>query len=289
MTDYVGPLLPSYVTVGNLILTAREANGVEWIMDVFDGWGNTKGTLAPVQRARGDGATGTASYLEMRTMTLSGWVTATNPADLTDALNRLSTAFSLDSTKMTVTESGFRRWANVQRTGEIVTTFHGSIVAEWTVQVVALDPLKYGDAITASTALPSSSGGLTYPIIYPITYTGVSNSGVIHIDNPGNMPAPVYLRIDGQIPAGGWSVNHLGQAKDLAFASSLMLGTGEFVTVDMQKREVLAQGQGQATRNGYVTSRGWFQLNPGPNDIAFSAVAYDPTALLTLTTYPAWS
>ena len=287
MTDYVGPLLPSYVSIGALTLTARESNGVEWILEKFDGWGTTKGTLAPVQRARGDGATGSATFLELRTMTLSGWVTATNPADLTDALNRLSIAFPLAPSKMTVTESGISRWTTVQRTGEIIPTFHGAKVAEWTLQVVALDPLKYGDVITASTALPSSSGGLTYPITYPITYTGVSNTGVIHVNNPGNEPAPVYLRIDGKIPSGGWSVNHLGQAVNLSFASSLALGSGEFVTVDMQKREVLAQGQ--ATRNGYVTSRGWFQLDPGPNDIAFSAVVYDPTALLTLTTYPAWS
>lgn len=287
MTDYVGPLLPSYVSVGSLILTAREASGVVWIMEDILGWGPTKGTLAPTQRARGAGATGTSSFPEMDVMTLSGWVTATNPADLEDALDRLATAFPLTSTKMTVTQAGGNRWMNVQRLGAIDPVRHGDMAAQWTVQVVALDPLKYGDAITVSTGLPSSSGGRTRPSIWPVTWTGVTNSGVLHVVNPGNAPAPVYLTINGSIPAGGWGVAHLGQLVNLTFSSSLSLAADEFVTVDMQSREVLAQGQ--STRNGWVTSRGWFQLDPGPNDIAFTAAVFDPTAVLTLTTYPAWS
>jgi len=287
VTEYVGPLLPSYVSVGGLILTAREASGVVWIMEDILGWGTTKGTLTPTQRARGDGATGTSSFQEMRTMTLSGWVTATNPADLKDALDRLTTAFPLSATKMTVTESGVSRWTTVQRIGAIDPVRHGDSAAQWSVQVVALDPLKYGDAITVSTSLPSITGGRTRPSTWPVTWTGIINSGVLRVVNPGNAPAPVYLTINGSIPAGGWSVNHLGQKVNLSFSTSLSLAADEFVTVDMQKREVLAQGQ--STRNGWVTSRGWFQLDPGPNDIAFSAAIYDPAALLTLTTYPAWS
>jgi hypothetical protein len=220
-------------------------------------------------------------------MTIEGLVKAPTLAALDDAFYRLSAAVPLNQFQMIVAEAVGVKQVAVQRQGEVLETYLSNKVGKYSILIAAKDPLKYGDAITASTALPSSSGGLTYPIRYPITYTGVSNTGVIHINNPGNMPAPVYLRIDGKIPAGGWSVNHLGQAQNLAFASSLTLNTGEFVTVDMQRREVLAQGQ--ATRNGYVTSRGWFQLDPGPNDVAFSAVAYDPTALLTLTTYPAWS
>jgi phage-related protein len=67
----------------------------------------------------------------------------------------------------------------------------------------------------------------------------------------------------------------------------LALEAGEFVTVDMEAREVLAQGQ--SARAGYVTSRGWFTLDPGVNTIAFSAANYSPTAQLTLTTRPSWS
>jgi uncharacterized membrane protein len=81
-------------------------------------------------------------------------------------------------------------------------------------------------------------------------------------------------------------VTHIGKQASLTFSSSLALASGEFVTVDMGRREVLAQGQ--SARNGWVTNRGWFDLDPGDNEIAFSAVNYDPGALLTVTTMSAW-
>jgi hypothetical protein len=55
----------------------------------------------------------------------------------------------------------------------------------------------------------------------------------------------------------------------------------------MDRREVLAQGQ--APRSGYVTSRGWFSLDPGVNEIAFSSVNYSETANLSVSTKPSWS
>jgi uncharacterized membrane protein len=82
-------------------------------------------------------------------------------------------------------------------------------------------------------------------------------------------------------------VIHLGKRPQLVFSSSLALGAGEFVTVDMGAREVLAQGQ--SARNGWVTSRGWFDLDPGVNEVAFTAESYSPDARLTLTTMSAWS
>jgi len=286
--DFAAPVTEGRkISLGGFVLGDIDGRGVDWTISKFDGWGSSQSTAQFTQRGRGHGSTSSDPYLTSRYMTIEGLVKAPSLAALDDAFYRLAAAVTLDQLQMVVAEAAGVKQVAVQRQGEVLPTYLSNKLGKYSILIAAKDPLKYGDVITATTALPSSSGGLTYPITYPITYTGISNSGVIHINNPGSEPAPVYLRVDGQIPAGGWSVNHLGQAKDLAFASSLQLGMGEFVTVDMQKREVLAQGQ--ATRNGYVTSRGWFQLDPGPNDIAFSAVAYDPTALLTLTTYPAWS
>jgi phage-related protein len=109
----------------------------------------------------------------------------------------------------------------------------------------------------------------------------------VTINNTGNTQAPVWLRIEGPLPAGGHAVTHLGKGKTLTFGTSLALGAGEFVTVDMDRREVLAQGT--APRSGYVTSRGWFSLDPGPNEIAFSSVNYSETAHLSVTTKPSWA
>jgi hypothetical protein len=220
-------------------------------------------------------------------MTIEGLIMAPVAGMLSEAIDNLSAAVSLGQFQVIVSEQGRLRNVMAQRQDEVQVSYLTDIVARYSIQIAARDPRKFGDLITASTRLPFSEGGLTFPVTFPITFTGTSGTGVIRINNPGNTPAPVWLRIDGPIPAGGWSVTHVAKQQSLTFATALALGSGEFVTVDMDRREVLAQGQ--APRSGYVTSRGWFSLDPGDNDIAFSAVNYSSTASLSITTKPAWS
>lgn len=280
----------SPVALGDLVLNLVDGDGTVWALEDFQGWGGSPGsTLELTQRARDHGATGSEPFFESKVMTMAGRIRANDPLLLSQAIDRLNTAVSLQPFTLMVSESGRIRHCSVQRQDTVlITTAKGSArLAEFSLQIVAKDPRKYGDLVTHTTLLPSSAGGRTYPATYPLIYTGVSNTGIIRVRNEGNTQAPVWLRIDGPIPAGGWTVTHVGKARALTFATALALGSGEFVTVDMDRREVLAQGQ--SARSGYVTSRGWFSLDPGDNDIAFSAANYSATARLTLTTKPAWS
>jgi len=225
--------------------------------------------------------------MKHRTLVGIGAILVDDPTLLTSAIDQLIAAVDLNPFDIIVAEPGLTRSISVQRQDDVLPKKLSPYAAEFSFQVIAKDPLKYGDLVTTTTLLPSSSGGRTYPATYPITYTGVSNTGVVRVNNPGNAQAPVWLRIDGPIPAGGWTITHTGKKQALSFASTLALAAGEFVTVDMDRREVLAQGQ--SPRAGYVTSRGWFTMDPGNNDIAFSAANYSSTAQLTVTTKPAWS
>ena len=275
------------VSIGDLVLGATDALGVEWTVAKFDGWtGSPSPTLKLEQRARGHGATDSESFLTPRIMTIEGLVMAPSLAALDDAFDRLNAAIALGPSLMVVAEAAKVRNLMVRRQGEVLPDYLTDRIGKYSVLVAAKDPRKYGDLVTASTLLPSSAGGLVRPSTWPRTWTGVSNTGVIRVTNTGNEQAPVWLRIDGPIPAGGWTVTHIGKNQSLTFATALALDAGEFVTVDMERREVLAQGQ--SARAGYVTSRGWFSLDPGDNDIAFSAQNYSATAQLTVTTKPAW-
>jgi hypothetical protein len=220
-------------------------------------------------------------------MTIEGLILAPVAGMLSAASDLLSMAVSLGQFQMIVSEQGRVRNVMAQRQDDVQFTYLSDLVARYSIQVVAKDPRKFGDLVTASTRLPFSEGGLTFPITFPTIFTGVTGTGKVTINNPGNTQAPVWLRIDGPLPAGGWTVSHQGKGQSLTFATALALGSGEFVTVDMDRREVLAQGQ--APRSGYVTSRGWFSLDPGDNVIAFSAANYSSTASLTVTTKPSWS
>jgi hypothetical protein len=275
------------VALGETVLNSIDANGVHWILEEFSGWDSPGSSLSLTQRARGHGATGSEAFFKPRVMTLSGKIIAPSVEAGRNARDELYAAVELDPFRLAANEEGLLRHCSVQRQDQVLAKRIGKCDTDFSVQVVAKDPRKFGDLVSLSTPLPSSSGGLTYPLTYPKTYTGVSKTGKVIVTNPGNTQAPVWLRVDGPIPAGGWTVTHVGKKQALTFASSLALTSGEFVTVDMDRREVLAQGQ--SARSGYVTSRGWFSLDPGDNEIAFSAANYSATAQLTVTTKPAWA
>jgi hypothetical protein len=276
------------VALGDIVLGETDAYGVRWSLTKFDGWRGTPGTTLTLnQRSRANGATTTEPFVPARIMSLGGLIHAPNLAALDDAFDRLNAAVTLDPTMMLVAEAARVRNCMVQRQGEVIPDEITDTLGSYSILISAADPRKFGDLVSLSTVLPSSTGGLVRPSTWPRTWTGVSNTGIIQVNNTGNTQAPVWLRIDGPVPAGGWTVTHVGKKQALTFATSLALGSGEFVTVDMDRREVLAQGQ--SARSGYVTSRGWFSLDPGVNEIAFSATNYSSTALLTVSTKPAWS
>jgi hypothetical protein len=275
------------VAIGDLLLNTVDDDGVYWILEKFDGWGSPGSTAELMQRTRGHGATSSEGFLKPRVMTLAGVIDAPTPLALSMAVDTLNAAVTLGGFRLMVAEAGRIRHTEARRQDEVIINWVDGLTARFSIQIVAKDPRKFGDLVTASTRLPFSEGGLVYPATYPVTYTGVSGTGVVRVNNPGNTQAPAWLRVDGPIPAGGWTVTHQGKQQSLTFATALALETGEFVTVDMERREVLAQGQ--SPRSGYVTSRGWFSLDPGDNDIAFSAQNYSSTALLTVTTKPSWS
>jgi hypothetical protein len=108
----------------------------------------------------------------------------------------------------------------------------------------------------------------------------------VAFNNPGNDTGPVVLRIDG--PCTGPVVTHTSATAStaLVFASNLVLGAGEFLLVDMDKKSAL--GNGQASRSAYITSRSWSGFDPGANVWSFTAAIFDPASLLTVTTQPAW-
>ena len=281
-----GRNLGNLVAIGELLLNYVDAAGVHWILERFGGWGSPASTAELTQRARGHGATSSEGFLRARVMTLEGLIDAPTPEALTMAVDQLLAAVSLTGFRLLVSEPGIVRHCEAKRQDEVIVTEINPTTASFSIQIAARDPRKFGDLITASTRLPFSEGGATWPVTFPLTWTGVSGTGKLTVNNPGNTQAPVWLRIEGPIPAGGHAVTHEGKKQTLTFGTALALGAGEFLTVDMDRREVLAQGQ--SARSGYVTSRGWFSLDPGENVIAFSSVNYSETANLSLTTKPAW-
>lgn len=271
------------VTLGTLALDGTDAYGVEWVCDPVQGWQGPASTLTVTQRARRDGGWGGTAYRSPRHIVLTGSIYAPTAALLTDALDRLNAAVRLSRAPLTVTEDAGARVAFVRRSGEVLAPLVTPQLSRYSVQLVAEDPRKFSTALTATTSLPSSTGGLDVPVVVPAVISETTVTGQVSLFNPGNTDGPVWLRVDN---ATGPVVTHVGSGRSLVFSTSLILGAGQFVTVDMDRHEVLEQGQ--SSRSGWVTGRGWSTFEPGWNTWSFAAASVTPGALLTITARPAW-
>lgn len=279
-------IVASYPVLNGLTLNGVDSYGVQWVTSNIQGWGGAGDTLAPVQKPRQAGAWGGLSYEKARPIVVTGTAIAPDATTASLALDRLIAATTLDTSPFAVVEPSRTLTANVRRDGEVIPTWRGDAAFDWSIQLIALDPRKFGQTLTAGpTGLPSTSGGLTIPFTIPFTINATTVTGQISLTNPGNASGPVKLQING--PITGPTITHVSTGQALTFSSSLSLGAGEFVTVDMERREVLAQGQPAASRNAWVTSRGWSGFDPGMNTWAFSAPSYN-TGTLQVTATPAW-
>lgn len=279
-------IAPSDVVVDGFSFAQVTPSGAYVMIEALDGWkGSPAASFDAVKRAAMPGSLANKGQLNARILAGMGQIIAPGPAALEDAEDLINAAISESPVRVEVTEaSGRRRWCMAQRQDEVLIRATSDRHAVFSWQMFAEDPLKYGDLLTGSTGLPTFSGGLSWPMSWPVQWTGVSNSGVVHIDNPGKVRSAVILRFES---VAGPRVLHVGSGRELALSSSYQVGAGSWLTMDGGDKSV--RENDQASRSTFMVERGWFSLDPGPNDFLFSNTGpYDPAARMTVTAYPAW-
>lgn len=273
-----------YAQLGPIVFGAVDEFGVDWSLVELDGWGASRTSRRLQQRARQGGSWASKGFSAGRSVSLSGKVFAPSAQALQAAFDRLNDAADVNEARLIVTEAGLARWADVGRSDDVLWRWLSATEASWSVQVESEEWRKFGALLQDTTTLPSTSGGLTVPFTVPFTINATTVTGQVSLTNPGNAPGPVVLRIDG--PVRGPIITHVSSGAQLVFSSSIVIGAGEFLLVDMDAHEVLANGQ--AGRNGWITSRGWSAFDPGVNTWGFTAAAFDPASRLTVMATPAW-
>lgn len=282
------------VQLGDLLLTGVDDLGCTWrTWDPILGWdGSPASSISLTQKTRAAGAWKGPRQLTPRAITLTGRVDAPDSATLEATLDRLNTASDVDGATLAITRGDSPRTATVCREGAVDPQWVNDTAANWTVDLIADDPRKYGPEIaSAPTGLPSKSGGLTWPITFPVSWTGVLVSGEVSLFNPGNAKgtaAPgMIIRIDGGttgVPGPIIRNNTLGLT--LALGSNYTLPAGSWLEFDTLNRTVTEAGI--AERAGFLTSRGWFLASPGDNDLAFDAADRTGDATMTISFRPAY-
>ncbi|MGI5247766.1 hypothetical protein [Dactylosporangium sp. CA-139066] len=279
--DELNPL----VQIGDIVCNSGVPDdaGVMWLCEEVEGWGSPGSTLEVAQRSGDHGGWDGDAYLRPRVMTVKGLMSAPTAAAARDAMSRLYRAVPLGLSPLTVTEAGLARTCMVRRQDDVLANAISTCDVEWSAQVVARDPRKYTAEVSASTGLPLTSGGLTWPVTWPMTWDATVASGRLSVTNAGDFPTRPRLRIAG--PCQGPRVTFVGNG--LALAWDLTLAAGQWLDVDTDKHTSLLNGQ--VSRSTLMLSRGWFEIaGQAQAEIAFTADAYDPAALLTVTYRSAW-
>jgi len=135
------------------------------------------------------------------------------------------------------------------------------------VVLYAGDPRVYSPEILVSTPLPAPSGaGLAFPLVFPLDFGAASTGGTLEIVNLGNHKTYPIFVIHG--PATNPIVRNNTTGEQVQF--NLVLAAGDTLTIDMRLHSVLLNGT--ASRRGTVLGvPQWFGLQPGNNEIQFSA------------------
>ncbi|MER8220346.1 hypothetical protein ABTZ58_07060 [Streptomyces sp. NPDC094143] len=274
-------------TLGSLRLGAVDAMGVVWRLQDLEGWDSPEIRAEYQEREADHGSWGAPVYFGSRPITLSGIVEANSRADLEAAMERLYEAAAITDTTLTVWESTPKQ-ATVRRSGKVLTKYITDTKASWSVLVTAEDPRRYSTALeTASTGLPFTSGGVTFPATFPITFSATTVAGQITASNIGSMDTRPQLTIAGPVVAPIVAGQYPdGTVRQLIYTQTLQ--SGDVLVIDTDAHTVMLNGDASRRRFLKVPS-GWPTIGARSSvTYQFQAGSYNANALLTATWRSAW-
>jgi hypothetical protein len=277
--------MPLQVHINGLDLISVLDSGAEIQVESVTGWdGPTASTITATQRARRSGARVGQAFQGPRHVVIEGSIWVPSPELLVDAMDRFVAALPLEPGILRITQDDSTRWVQAQFEDDPLVTRKTREYATWSLQLLTTDWRRFGNTLSGATGLPASSGGFSFPLSFPLRIPATVASGLVTLTNSGNDTGPVRLRING--PVTGPAVRHAESGKVIALSPLLSLADGEYLVIDPERQEVLANGQ--ASRNTYLTSRQWFGFEPGTNTYAFSAANNNTRALLSVEATEAW-
>lgn len=277
--------MPLQVHLNGLDLISVLDSGAEVQVESVTGWdGPTASTLSVKQRSRRSGAWAGRAFSGPRHIVVEGTIWVPSPELMVPAMDRFVNALPLDPGVVRITQDDSTRWVNAQYEDDPIVTRKTTEYATWSLQLLATDWRRFGNTLPGSTGLSALDGGFTFPLSFPFSIPATVSSGQVTLSNRGNETGPLAIRIDG--PVTGPSIRHAESGRLIALSPQLSLAIGEYLLIDPERQEVLANGQ--ASRNTYLTSRQWFGFDPGDNTYAFAAANNNTRALLSVAATEAW-
>lgn len=272
------------ITWGGLVLggdtdyAISEISGWEDLADVTD---------LSVARVRGHGDHVGDIYARGRVVTVMGQIADSVDRDALAQALRAATPVSSEVTDLSVDLLGQALTAGarlVRRTVTIARTYDVGEIP-FALQWRCPDPLRYGQSQPpVSTGLPTSSGGLSYPLAYPLDYGTAGTPGQVTLTNEGTAPAPFVFEVFGGSTTGlpgGFELS--AGTQRLVYPTAV--SPGETLTGDTAAGTLVAEGT--ADRRGFLTVADWMQVPAGGSlTIQFTSLGgFDAAASFTVPSF----
>jgi hypothetical protein len=127
--------------------------------------------------------------------------------------------------------------------------------------------------VVSTTAPSGGTGGLLYPLTYPLVYGSAQSGGTMIISNVGNAAAqPVWRIIGGST---GPTITNMDTGAQLGFNTSYALPAGDGLNLSTEDRSVLLDSG--VSRSNQLVVRQWFTLPVGTTRIRFDSSDHQGT------------
>lgn len=255
------------------------------------GFGVTQMTLgSPAPRAvaenrpSGHGAVDATSFYGPRVIELTGFVQASSFADFWPKVDDLLGGLALGSEHVL----RFRRLGDtfdLQTTVRVDSSVDlpvGDVprpFARWGVSLFCRDPRLYADLTSgAYDPTDAGSGGLVFPLGFPLVFGASGVSGALQVENAGNVSTPPVLVVTGPVTNPILDNDTTGLA---IHTRDCGLAAGDTLTLDVRRRTAVLNGTTPRPDLVNASLTTWWELRPGFNQIRMrgSAMASSQTEL----------
>lgn len=162
----------------------------------------------------------------------------------------------------------------------------GAALLQYQAQFFAEDPRAYSQDENTATgeALTSASGGMTFPVVMPITFTP-SDSGEVVVVNAGNRPTPPVFRIYGACLDPQLLL--VGTTSRIALTG--YISAGDYLEIDVARRTLKMNGVVSALNYLDAANTSWFEIPKGTSTIQLLSGSFDAVARCDAVTRSAYA
>ncbi|UIW13270.1 minor tail protein [Arthrobacter phage Crewmate] len=281
-------------TAASLTLTTGEMlelqPGTNQVLTALDGWHSPPGTRrSGTERLWAHGSFSERGWREQRLISVGGHIFTATRSEAAAMTDNLSAALADGAAgKFIVNDADLgRRSATVYITGAPDVDWDGNVDIFFRIDMVAPDPRKYGDSLSAYTLAAAPGGGLVHDL-----FTG-DNAGVLDfgdagipgtatLENVGTADTAPRFTISGYAP--GFTITETNSGAKLVYADTV--AAGQTLIIDAADGSVLLDGY--ADRSTYLTRRDWTRI-PGRTRATYLFESPGNSgASMTLGASPAW-